>query len=203
MKWQGRIIKIGMICSLLCVLSLSRQQYRMAVQESIANKVIRFHVLANSDSPYDQQVKKRVRDEVGAYVQPLLKESRTKEKSRQIMLTHLEDITRVANESLKKQGVSYRAYATLCYCQFPVKSYQGVSFPAGRYEALEVVIGKGRGHNWWCVMYPNLCFSASMKKEHDRQWRRFLQSLSPREFEAMMQKNRWKVRFKIFDLLHK
>lgn len=188
-----------MLCALLCVVSLSRQQYRQVLQQSIAKKVIRFHVLANSDSHYDQQVKKQVRDDVGAYVEPLLKRSKDKETSRRILLAHLQDITEVANRSLARQGASYTAYATLAYSDFPQKTYQGFRFPSGRYEALRVVIGQGRGHNWWCVMYPNLCFSEAVKKENVKQWRHFLKSLSQREFEELIRGKKWKVRWKFLE----
>lgn len=132
------------------------------MQQKLADKVLRFHVLANSDSEVDQQLKYQVRDAVGCYLQKELGTADSREESEQIITGQLEQIQEVAEETVKEHGYSYSVRAELEETAFPVKSYGSFTFPSGTYEALRVVIGEGKGHNWWCVLYPNLCFEGSL-----------------------------------------
>ena len=128
------------------------------MQKSIAGKILRFHVLANSDSEADQNVKKQVRDAVGAYIEPYLLECENIEETRATVNDHMDEIIAVSKETLAANGFTYGASAELTHTDFPEKTYGDYTFPEGNYEALEITLGDGAGHNWWCVLYPPLCF---------------------------------------------
>lgn len=178
-----------------------RQEYASAVQTSLAGKVLRFHVLAQSDSKEDQQVKLKVRDAVATYVTDLLKESDSLEETIAIVQLHLEDINDVANQVLEEEGMEYTARTMLADTVFPEKEYKDFVFPEGEYKALRIVLGDGQGQNWWCVMYPNLCFSGSLYKTNREEWEAFQEVLSPRECETIMDGKDYTIRFKLLEYI--
>ncbi|SMC07653.1 Stage II sporulation protein R (spore_II_R) [Sulfobacillus thermosulfidooxidans DSM 9293] len=120
--------------------------------------VIRFRVIANSDNPVDQAVKLDVRDHVLAVLDPLLVHAKTRQQAASILASHIKTITRVADDVLRINHVSYQAHVSLTTTEFPTKAYGSWVLPAGKYQALLVILGKGQGHNWWCVLFPSLCF---------------------------------------------
>ena len=126
--------------------------------ETMAQKILRFHVLGNSDDKADQDVKLRVRDAVGKYIEPKLEESKDINTTRKIVNDNMDGIIETANSVLKENGFSYKATCRIKNTDFPEKTYGQYTFPEGEYEALQIVLGEGKGHNWWCVLYPNLCF---------------------------------------------
>lgn len=132
------------------------------MQRNMAQKVLRFHVLANSDSREDQALKLKVRDQVGTLMAEKLKDADSLEESERIVKANLNLIENCAADVISAEGYAYPVSAALENCTFPEKTYGTYTFPGGVYEALRVVIGSGEGHNWWCVMYPNLCFANSM-----------------------------------------
>lgn len=129
-----------------------------AEQRNLADKLVRLHVVANSDSEADQNVKLRVRDAVLAETQQLLAGQANPEAA---LRTGIPAIEAAANQTLAGAGSTDRAAVSLGPELFPTREYETFSLPAGRYTALRVTIGEGRGHNWWCVVYPALCLSAS------------------------------------------
>lgn len=156
------------IC-IACILTGSAAVHRVSlvqakteeVQEGLAQEVFRFHVLANSDSDEDQEVKLAVRDEVIRYMKESMDEEGAESSvnaTRAWAKSHLKELTDVADEVLEKEGFDYRAKAEVTKCYFPEKRYGDVTFPQGNYEALRIELGEAGGHNWWCVLYPNLCF---------------------------------------------
>ena len=126
-------------------------------QEELGRKVIRLHVIANSDSPEDQALKLRVRDRVLARAQEILEQSADMEQAEQALTAALPELTREARETLAAEGCAQPVQARLEPAEFPTKDYDGFSLPAGKYLALRVIIGEGRGQNWWCVVFPPLC----------------------------------------------
>ncbi len=132
------------------------------LQPSIASKILRFHVLANSDSKTDQEVKEKVRDAVGTYLKPLLEESNNIEETREIVNYHMDEIVAVSQQTLRENGYDYAVKAFITHTDFPEKTYGSYTFPKGTYEALEITIGEGKGENWWCVLYPNMCFKGTV-----------------------------------------
>lgn len=131
-------------------------------QEDLAEEVFRFHVLANSDSEEDQALKMRVKEEVISFMESELPEAKKAEDTKEWAKGHLKEIEKVAGEIVHKEGYGYPVRAEVTECDFPDKTYGDVTFPAGRYEALRIEIGEGKGQNWWCVLYPNLCFLDSV-----------------------------------------
>ena len=120
--------------------------------------LIRLHILANSDAPYDQELKHKVRDRLLAEFSPAFKPAGTAAEARELINNRLEDIEAAALEEIAANGYDYTVEARLGIFDFPTKVYGDDIYPAGRYEALRVIIGEGQGANWWCVMFPPLCF---------------------------------------------
>ena len=153
-SWSSQIHRTGFMETVkrVCEGQWESKAITDPLQPGIADKILRFHVLANSDSKEDQEVKKKVRDAVGAMMEPRLAESRNLEETEVIVQQSMEKIVEVATETLEENGYHYGASARLANVEFPVKSYGAYTFPAGEYEALQVTLGEGEGHNWWCVL---------------------------------------------------
>ncbi len=132
--------------------------YSETIQEGIASEVIRFHVLANSDSKEDQALKLKVRDAILDQFSYKFDGSKDIAQSRKIIQENLSAIERCARDVIEREGYTYGVKASLSKSIFPTKQYANVKFPPGEYEALRVVIGEGKGKNWFCVMFPPLCF---------------------------------------------
>lgn len=128
------------------------------IQKEIAKEVIRLHVVANSDSEADQQLKLEVKEQVVGLLREEMGGDSSVEMAKQTLTNHLDEVEKVASDYIQKKGYDYEVNAELGTCYFPVKEYGDMTFPAGEYEALKVNIGKHEGKNWWCVMYPTLCF---------------------------------------------
>ena len=155
-KWIGYIGVGSLMCAALGCGILYTRQARL--QQTISDKVLRFHVLANSDSEADQNLKLAVRDAVGSFMQEKLTAVENLEECELVVRQSLGEIEEAAAETIAENGYDYDVTAELEHTSFPVKNYGSYTFPAGDYEALRIVIGEGNGHNWWCVLYPNLCF---------------------------------------------
>lgn len=128
------------------------------MKADLAGKVFRFHVLANSDREEDQALKMRVKEEILAYMKQELPTSDSAEITKAWARENLHNITDRAQQLVKREGYDYTVTAKVASCDFPEKSYGDITFPAGEYEALRIEIGESKGQNWWCVLYPNLCF---------------------------------------------
>jgi stage II sporulation protein R len=135
--------------------SSARQNRR---QQDLSEHVLRLHILAASDSETDQAHKLLVRDAVLSEMEPFMSEATSKEEAIELINAHLPEITAAATETLLALGDTNPVSAGICRDYFPVKSYGSLTFPAGEYDALRINIGQAAGHNWWCVMYPTLCF---------------------------------------------
>jgi stage II sporulation protein R len=131
------------------------QQVRTASDQG---ELLRFHVIANSDSPYDQEVKIKVRDAVLAYLAPKMKGLDSSGKTREVIENNRTNIITVANQVLAMYGANYKAGMEIGQFEFPVKLYGTVVVPAGKYEAVRITLGQASGKNWWCVLFPPLCF---------------------------------------------
>jgi stage II sporulation protein R len=185
-----------------------------SIQGSISNKLIRFHVIANSDNAEDQALKLKVRDKVLEYISPKLKNSNSIEESREILKVNNEAIKRIAQDVVKKNGYNYIIATELSKQQFPVKTYGNITLPQGEYEAYRILIGNGSGQNWWCVMFPPLCFIDITKGEvSDKETEKAMKKmLSEEEYKAVDNKDTKEsnekedkivVKFKVVELFHK
>lgn len=216
------------LCFALFINILFWNGQRMLLQRGIADEVLRFHVLANSDSEEDQAVKLEVRDAVLAWLEEaqggrsatqgkketantgaendssfmggLESEKNTKEKEKEFLRAHLTDLEAVANNVLASNGQPYQAHAELTTCYFPERTYGACTFPSGWYEALRIKLGKAKGHNWWCVLYPRLCFTDSLHavvKEEEMQ--QLSDVLTEAEYDSLLHEpSRWKFTFRWF-----
>lgn len=139
-------------------LSMIKEERTLAVQQNLAEQVVRFHVLANSNSSDDQALKLLVKNAVLEYMAEPLNHCENAAEALELLDEHTFDIIRVAKQVIEENGYSYNVTAGIEEVYFPVKSYGDVTFPAGMYTAYRIIIGEGDGNNWWCVLYPPLCF---------------------------------------------
>ncbi len=172
------------------------------IQEIYAKEVVRFHVIANSDAKEDQKLKFAVRDKVGAYVSRLLDGVTTKEETLRVIEEALPAIKKVAEREIAKQGYDYPVTAAIEQVDFPIKEYGQYHLPAGQYTSLQVRIGEADGANWWCVMYPNMCFVDSAYevvegKEKEQMYRVF----TLYEYKKLVESPNKEIHFKYFTKL--
>ncbi len=130
-------------------------------QEELERKLIRLHVIAHSDVPADQTLKLQVRDRVLALAGGILRSSADAEQAAACLARALPDLEAAAGEEIARQGFDYDVTVSLERTEFPLRTYEGFALPAGEYTALRVVIGEGKGRNWWCVVFPPLCTAAA------------------------------------------
>lgn len=175
-------------------------QYAAHVQADIARQVVRLHVLANSDSAEDQRLKLLVRDGVISYLKPLLAGAQTVDDTKDILRRELRNIEAVAAGVLAENGSGDEVYAELGNFEFPVKYYEGARFPAGYYDALRICIGDAEGRNWWCVLYPQLCFSPGNGTLPDESKTQLKNVLNEDEFDLVTSQQRTvQFKFKFLD----
>lgn len=129
--------------------------------EDIPNHILRLHVLANSDTGGDQDLKLKVRDRILRESAGLLDGVKSRDEAERAVAGNLTRLQAAAEDEIRKQGYSYPARAELTNMYFPSRQYGEVTLPAGRYDAVRVTIGAGGGHNWWCVLFPALCLPAA------------------------------------------
>lgn len=137
---------------------ISAISYVNAVSTNIANSVFRLHVIANSDSVEDQNLKYKVRDEILKYMNIISKDCNSKEEIIDIVCKNKDKFLSIAQEVIRKNGYSYDVNIEIGKSSFPTKHYGDITLPAGNYDSLKIEIGKSQGQNWWCVMFPPLCF---------------------------------------------
>lgn len=157
-KWKGMAWYAAGIMALLLAAGMYLRGSGDDIQKGIAKEIVRFHVLANSDSEADQNLKLQVRDRVVNYARDILDGAKSPEETKERLKRKLLAIQEEAEREIRLQGYDYPVTASLENCYFPIKSYGDCTFPAGYYDALRICIGKAEGHNWWCVLYPGLCF---------------------------------------------
>lgn len=196
--------KIGVICLFIFTFLLYTSIYSVNIQENIAHKIIRLHVIANSNSAIDQSIKLKVRDEIIKKISPLLSNCSNIDESRTVLSNNLCEIEKIANTTLAKY-CDNTATASISNSNFPTKTYKNFSFPAGNYEALKIVIGEGKGENWWCVMFPPLCFTNSSVEFSEDAVETLKQNLSNKEYEFISESNKSnvKIKFKLLEWLNK
>ena len=200
-------LKIGRIFVILILLSLfiliSAISYVDAVSNNIADSVFRLHVIANSDSKEDQELKLKVRDELLSYMNIISKDSTNKQEAMQIANEHKEEFTQIAEKVIKENGYNYTVNVQIGKADFPTKYYGDITLPAGTYDALKVQIGEAKGQNWWCVMFPPLCFvdvSTGIVPDNSKQ--ELKQSLDDEEYDLISKtdNNEISFKFKIVEL---
>lgn len=158
---QGVILVLSLVIAALVMGIMTWKTNAAAqvkIQEHLAQEVLRFHVLANSDSEADQVLKMQVKEAVITYLETKLPKELDVDQTTNWVKQHTDELERVSMDVMEAQGYAYPVSAAVTTCYFPQKSYGDVTFPRGNYTALRVEIGAAKGQNWWCVLYPNLCF---------------------------------------------
>lgn len=157
---KSSVFKRLIIVLLLLILFIfiSAISYVSAVSNNIANGVFRLHVIANSDSPEDQNLKYIVRDELIKYMNTLAKDCTSKQEVIEIAQNNISNFENIAKKTIQDNGFNYNVTVEIGNFDFPTKTYGDITLPAGTYDSLKIKIGKSEGQNWWCVMFPPLCF---------------------------------------------
>ena len=164
---------------------------------NISNDVFRLHILANSDSEYDQSVKLKVRDRVLEYSKSLFESASSKEEAESLISQNLDNITRVAQNELQNLGCDQSVKAEIKKMYFTTRYYDSYTLPSGMYDALRITIGSGKGHNWWCVMYPSICISAASEQDEKAK-----QALDDGEYD-IIKNEKYSYKFKVVELFEK
>lgn len=157
---QNPKVKSGILLSILLALYIlvSATSYVQAVFTDISDSVFRLHVIANSDSEEDQNLKYKVRDKLLDYMNSLCVDVKSKEDAISLVEKHKKDFENIALKVIHDEGFDYSVNINIGNFNFPTKTYGDISLPAGMYDALRVEIQNASGQNWWCVMFPSLCF---------------------------------------------
>ena len=158
---------------------------------SLSEKVLRLHVLANSDSEADQQLKLKVRDAILQESDRLFQQSDSKEAAMAQMATHLSDVEQVAERTLRKNGCDLPVTAELKKVEFNTRTYGNITLPAGEYDALQVEIGAAKGKNWWCVLFPSLCVPSSTNVQ--------MEDVLTQDELQVVEQSGYDVRFKVVE----
>ena len=156
-----RLKRVEIVLMVAAALVLMSGALALQTQDQLADKVVRLHVLANSDSEEDQALKLRVRDRVLERAAELLEQSADRQEAEALLRGNLLELENLAAEEIAAAGYDYPVTAELTDTTFPTREYDGFTLPAGEYLALRIVIGEGAGQNWWCVVFPPLCTTAS------------------------------------------
>ena len=193
----------GILISLLVTgIVVNAKQSQM--QQELAEEVFRFHVLANSDSKEDQALKMQVKEAVIAYMKEEIPCSDSVETTKDWARTHLDAIVNLAEAVIMEEGYAYEVMAEVTTCDFPEKTYGDITFPAGEYEALRIEIGEAKGQNWWCVLYPNMCFRGTVYEVVEEEAKEALKEiLSPWEYADVFDSGNVKLRFKFLEYFTK
>lgn len=175
--------------------------YAQNISTDIASSVFRLHVIANSDNKEDQDLKYKVRDNLLKYMNKICKDCTSKEDAISLVEKNKDIFKQIALDTIRNEGFSYDVNINIGNFEFPTKNYGDISLPAGLYDALRVEIGEAKGQNWWCVMFPPLCFvdiSSGVVPEESKE---VLQdNLTEEEFALISDKSSDEIQFK-FKLL--
>ena len=158
-------------------------------QDAVSAQVLRLHVLAVDDTAEEQALKLRVRDAVLSYLEPTLEGVEDRDAAREIVANHLQEIAETAASAAEGRSVQ----VSLGEESYPLRRYESMVLPAGRYKSLRVVLGEGRGQNWWCVVFPPICLSAA---EMDRAQ----ETMGAEEFALVTEADGYELRFRIVEL---
>ena len=200
-----KIQKKQTICTVLaliisvCATGLLTEAKVTKLQKKMAGEVFRFHVLANSDSEEDQALKMKVKEDVIAYMKEELPESESAQMTKAWAKEHIEEIRLVAKDTLQKEGCSDSVRVEVTNCYFPDKTYGDITFPKGTYDALRIEIGAAKGQNWWCVLYPNLCFIDAVHAVVPDEGKEELKEvLDEEEYEMVTATSKFKIKWFFF-----
>jgi len=184
-------------CAFIIVFSLvicSVAQYFAACAE-VRSDVLRLHIIANSDSDEDQAVKLAVRDRILTCGEDIFSGDISAAEAEDCLTPYLGKLKNTADEVLAENGFGYSSSAEIVYEYFDTREYDGFTLPAGKYTALKIVLGRGEGKNWWCVMFPPLCLPAAAQTQND-----VYAVFSENEIKAVEPEKGYRIRFKLVEI---
>ena len=155
-------ICFGLICAVLCSMS-----HFSAACDDLRQNVLRLHIIANSDSDADQQLKLKIRDEILRETDGLFENSKNLQEAQNTVCDNLKFFEEVANEVIAENGFDYTATASFGTSEFSTRYYDDFTLPAGEYQSLIITLGEAKGKNWWCVVYPTVCIPAAKGELND------------------------------------
>ncbi len=202
MKKNPKLKMISILTFLIFIYSgICAFSYAKNVSLDISESVFRLHVIANSDSKEDQDLKYKVRDSLLEYMNSICKDCSSKEEAISLVEKNKENFKKIAEDTIKSEGYSYTVNINIGNFEFPTKTYGDISLPAGFYDALRVEIGEAKGQNWWCVMFPPLCFvDISSGIVPDQSKETMKENLSNEEYALISDDSNTQIQFK-FKLL--
>lgn len=186
-EYKLKTWELAALCA-LCV-SLCVGTWAQGRQRDISSSLVRLHVIAASDETAEQELKLRVRDNVLEYLTPVLDKAESPEEAQRIINGELTSIKAAAEACAGGRSVS----VTLGQEYYPTREYEGFTLPAGQYQSLRVILGEGKGHNWWCVVFPPLCVSAAEQNKA-------LDAMSESERGLITEADGYELRFRIVEL---
>lgn len=187
LKNKVRLCEAAMLISLCAALCAGT--WAQGRQSELSAQLVRLHVIAASDDEYEQELKLRVRDSVLEYLTPMLENAQDPAAAREIIRRELGSIRTVAQKSSEGRAVT----VALSQEYYPTREYDSFSLPAGRYESLRITLGEGKGHNWWCVVFPPLCVSAAEQNKA-------LDAMSDDDRALITEADGYELRFRIVEL---
>ena len=195
-KFDRRVAFRALCCALVTVLAMSIAGFDAKCDE-IRSNVLRLHILANSDETYDQELKLKVRDRLLTVSTEVFGGCETEEQAVALAKENINRFTDEAKNVIIENGFDYDVTVEVADTVFETRDYEGFSLPAGTYEALRVLIGEGKGKNWWCVMFPAVCLPAAGDGKS------FSGVLSDETAQIVEQPTKYKARFKMVELFEK
>ena len=182
-----KIWEVSLLLALSAALCLGT--WAQGRQRELSGKLVRLHVIAASDEEAEQALKLRVRDAVLEYLSPRLIGASDSSQAQTILRQELAGIRQAAERAAEGRPVT----VALSREHYPTKSYEGFSLPAGKYESLRVTLGEGKGHNWWCIVFPPVCLSASQSDTVEQQ-------LGEEDFRLISEGDGYALRFRALEL---
>lgn len=174
--------------------------YAYRVNKDLNKNIIRLHILGNSNNIFDQEIKYKIRDKV---IENYSFDGETKEKQYEILEKNLDKIKTDVDKWLMEFGVDYQCSVTLTDDIFPTKEYGNIRLPYGKYTALKIILGNGDGRNWWCVMFPPMCFVEGTTGFIDEESNQYLKkNLTPAEYKLITGED-VQIRFKTVEMFNK
>lgn len=195
---------ISLIFLLFSFVLISLTSYANTISEDLSNNFFRLHILANSDSDEDQNLKLKIRDNIIEYMNTLSYSGLTKEEAINLTNSNLENFKKIAETIILDEGYNYPVSLEIGNFYFPTKEYGNISLPSGYYDALKIEIGEAKGKNWWCSLFPPLCFVDISAGVIDEESEEFLkENLSDDEFAIITDTSEnVKFKFKIIELIN-
>ena len=200
---NSKLRKFSVLALLLFLyVFICAQSYVSAISTDLSEAVFRLHVIANSDSHEDQSLKLKVRDSLLDYMNNICSNCSTKEEAISLAQTHQNDFQKIAEKTIADNGYDYTVKINIDNFYFPTKNYGDISLPSGFYDALSVEIGEAKGQNWWCVMFPSLCFIDISSGVVDNEAKENLENNLENESYTIIsdsKKNNVKFKFKLIE----